>query len=303
MRYPSLIRTILCTVPLTAFPGGRSQALLFSVFDRLFEERDFNQTVRVDGVRLKVNLQHPGERLLYYAPCNMLLVFRRSDLYLLMRRLHNPAGGVFVDIGANLGMYSLLARQLGLDTILFEPEPRHYDFLLRNNHAFGRVVGCALSDSVGISKFYVGGEQNPGGSSLVAPSEYYNAYEGLTVVKVSTFDAILGDLGIDPSSLRMIKVDVEGNERRTLRGMSGYLSHPEAAPVWCEVRASGSGRGNNYIAIMRYMAEFGYHAYRTEGQVVYAFRPTSPLPGTVFDLLFLVPERHGYLINAVAPMT
>jgi len=133
--------------------------------------------------------------------------------------------------------FSLLARRQGFDAVLFEPEPRHAAFLERNASTFGIVRPWALSDTSGTATFYVAGSHNLAASSLSPPgSDAEQAlYESKTTVEVDTFDGALSRLGVDPAEVALIKVDVEDNEARTVRGMSDYLSN-HTAPVWCEVR-------------------------------------------------------------------
>ena len=203
---------------------------------------------------------------------------------------------LFVDIGANLGLYSLLAREVGLETLMFEPEPAHYAFLSRNASVFGRAVDCALSDSPGAANFFVSGKDNPGSSSLVMPEGGWSEseYEQVVPVRLSTFDTEIVGLNIDPASIRLIKIDVEGNEEQTVRGMENYVRRPDAAPIWCEVRGPSSGRGrNSAVSVAAFLGGFGYVPFQSRKG---ACRPLDfrheNMP-QVFDVLFAVPARHG----------
>jgi len=162
------------------------------------------------------------------------------------------------EIGANLGLFSLLARETGFETLLFEPEPVHYSFLNRNVSVFCKTVDCALSNSCGTTNFYVSGEENSGSSSLVMPEGGWSKseYKNVVPVRVSTFDAILSELNLNPSSIQLIKIDVEGNEEQTVRGMKNYLRSSHAAPIWCEVRGPSSGRGrNSAVSVSSFLAK------------------------------------------------
>ena len=114
-----------------------------------------------------------------------------------------------------------------------------------------------------------------------------------------TFDHALEASATDPANLVLIKVDVEGNEYRTMQGMSGYLSRADAAPVWCEVRGPASGRGcNSFAEVIDHVARWGYEPYLFESARTWPFSACTPdrLP-QVFDVLLLVPKWHRALVG------
>src|SRR5690606_14658736 len=137
--------------------------------------------------------------------------------------------GTFVDIGANLGLYSLLARQLGADALLFEPEPTHASLLQRDAVHVGTIAEFALGDCPGRAMLNVGDVRHSGASSLSssAASGKDTIYAGAVEVDVHTFDAYAESAGVDLAAVRLIKVDVEGHEASTIRGMLGYLARPD----------------------------------------------------------------------------
>ena len=304
MHYPSLARPLMRTAGFEVNISGKRKELLLSVFDRLFTEARTagERSVRIGATTLRLNLANPSERLLYYAPHNLLSSYRRSPLFSIISRLAGPAG-FFVDIGANLGLYSLHARSRGFETLLFEPEPMHYAFLTRNAEAVGRPVACALSDHSGTASFFVSDSVNPGSSSLVMPEGGWqqSEYQRTVSVRLSTFDEALSALGIGATAIRLIKIDVEGNEERTVLGMREYLGSPVAAPIWCEVRGPSSGRGRNSVrSVTNLLTQFGYRPFRFERERLVPFHlETDPAP-QVFDLLFAIPESHGKALHLLA---
>ena len=296
MQYPAFARTLVGSTGFKINISGRRKRLLLSACDHLFTDskKPKEASIRIGSRTLRLNLANPAERLLYYAPYNLLNGYRNSDLFSVISRLASPSA-VFVDIGANLGLYSLLARETGFETLLFEPEPVHYSFLNRNVSVFCKTVDCALSNSCGTTNFYVSGEENSGSSSLVMPEGGWSKseYKNVVPVRVSTFDAILSELNLNPSSIRLIKIDVEGNEEQTVRGMENYLRSSHAAPIWCEVRGPSSGRGrNSAVSVSSFLAKFGYAPFQYhKGRISPLSVDRDPLP-QVFDILFAVPQRH-----------
>jgi len=296
MNYPSFARDLIGSTGFHLHISGKRKDVLLRTCDRLFADvqKSSDASVCLSAQTLELNLTNPAERLLYYAPHNLLRSYRNSDLHSIIVRLAAPHT-IFVDVGANLGLYSFLARKAGFETLLFEPEPVHFSFLKRNVLAFGTTIDCALSDACGTMNFFVSGETNPGSSSLVMPEGGWSQsdYEHVVPVRVSTFDAILPELGVEPSSIGLIKIDVEGNEERTVHGMEHYLRTPCAAPIWCEVRGPSSGRGrNSALSVSGFLSAFDYRPYRVrKDELIPLNTNRDPLP-QVFDILFAVPQRH-----------
>ncbi len=118
-------------------------------------------------------------------------------------------GMVFYDVGANVGIYSLLAWHRGCRVFAFEPEPRNFAALsdhIRLNHADVTARQLALSDYCGEGHF-------AGGNSTGRLST-----DGC-VVQVATADSL------DTPAPDVLKIDVEGAEFSVLRGCEHILSH------------------------------------------------------------------------------
>jgi FkbM family methyltransferase len=119
------------------------------------------------------------------------------------------AGKLFVDIGANVGFYSLLAARMGANVIAFEPLPRNLTYLRRHNELNQcniDIRAAALSDRAG--KLHFDSQRNS--------SEGRLAESGDLVVDSYTLDS----LGIEP---QFLKIDVEGAEARVLEGARATL--------------------------------------------------------------------------------
>lgn len=133
-----------------------------------------------------------------------------------------------VNVGANYGYYSLLARSMGKKVIAFEPHVLNFPVLLRNLdlNEWNDVEAfpLALAEKAGVRRIYGSGT----GASLV-PGWAGNAETRFRLVPVSTLDRILGDgLSQTPS---IFVIDVEGAEYRVLLGATKQL-HLNPAPVW-----------------------------------------------------------------------
>ncbi len=129
----------------------------------------------------------------------------------------------FIDIGANIGFYSILAgTKLGFSRIhAFEPNPETLNRLTKNislNALQDKITihDSALGDSTTIATLY----RRPwhtGANSLVA---HGHRTDDTITVSVVPFDS----LAIDPKTISFIKLDVEGFELTTLKGLTQTLA-------------------------------------------------------------------------------
>jgi FkbM family methyltransferase len=155
-------------------------------------------------------------------------------------------GDVFVDVGANVGYFTVLAAlRVGAAgrVIAFEPNPAVRDQLVRHlalNGLEQRVtvadVALADRDEDGVPFFVSCWRENDGISSLT-PSPDTIARGGLRAdatiaVSVRRFDTWRASVGLD--RIDLMKIDVEGAEAQLLSGLAGTLS--AAPPRWiiCE---------------------------------------------------------------------
>jgi FkbM family methyltransferase len=137
-------------------------------------------------------------------------------------------GDRFVDIGANVGSYTVLASGVARATSwAFEPDPNTARYLRRNvaiNHLerLVTVYECALGATQGEVPFTVG---------LDAINRVANAAddENVRMVRHERLDTIAGN-----SQPSMIKIDVEGYEEEVLRGAPKVLANPSLKVVELE---------------------------------------------------------------------
>jgi FkbM family methyltransferase len=291
MRYPNALRSAIGLLPVPIGIDGLGRQLVLRLLDPLFHRPHDHRWAYLRGLSMQLDLARPNERLLQYACVNLLATYARSALGSLIRRCIRDPHDVFVDIGANLGIYSLLARRAGGRAILFEPEPRHAEFLQRNEQTFGKVHPYALSDVSGSATLHVGVDAKLGVSSLVEPDQGADIYDASVVVPVLRFDDVATATAIDPARVRLIKVDVEGNEARTIAGMTRFLGSGFTGAIWCEVRGPSSTRGSNsHREVTSRLRAAGFSPYLMKDGRPQPFDPTRGRLRRVFDLLFCRPE-------------
>ncbi len=164
--------------------------------------------------------------------------------------------GCFLDIGANIGFFSLLA---GLQARVpqayaFEPHPRLYRLLSANLAANGfnhiQSVPVAISNQVGEISFYVSGSDMSGSIE----SHFSHKQEKAVTVHTTTLDAFFAEHQGQPPFV--IKLDVEGHEPSVLEGAMTFLTRQRpdiVIEVATEYRTEPYPRlrelGYNYYAI------------------------------------------------------
>ena len=122
------------------------------------------------------------------------------------------AGGVVVDIGANIGIFSLMAAERQRCRVFaFEPHPENIRFLRRNVSAnrMANVTVCesAVSDLSGWQRLYV--NTNPAGHSLYAASAVDGGLDDVRV-PTTTLPEIMDTNHLD--RVDFLKIDCEGSE-------------------------------------------------------------------------------------------
>ena len=124
-------------------------------------------------------------------------------------------GQTFVDVGAHVGYFSVLAAKLvGLTgrVIAVEPERRNLDLLYRNLARNGcrtaAVVPCAAGSAPGRVSLALD-EDNRGGHRLVAPGDE----DGDVFVSCVRLDDVL------PTQVDVIKIDVQGYDHEVIAGL------------------------------------------------------------------------------------
>ena len=133
-------------------------------------------------------------------------------------RAHTPVGGIFVDVGANVGTYAMvLARHVGPGgkVIAIEPHPVTHARLAFNNTASGytqvKLVAAAAGPADGELMIETDGE-NLGASHIVSGQASGKAIK----VPSLRLQRILEEAGA--SHVDALKIDVEGFEDRVLTG-------------------------------------------------------------------------------------
>jgi len=215
------------SLPFGAFAPSAAQAAVIAIAHRSRLKRGAFRPMLsrlVDLLRAgPVDVQYQGASFRFYHQASAT---ERGALFnpdynldeLAFLRAHIPAGGVFVDVGANVGTYAMvLARQVGTrgKVIAIEPHPITHARLAFNRAASGAaqvtLVAAAAGPTDGELLIETDGD-NLGASHIVSGEPSGRAIR----VPSWRLQRILEDAGLD--HVDALKIDVEGYEDRVLTG-------------------------------------------------------------------------------------
>jgi len=193
--------------------------------------------------------------------------FEREEIAIVQEHLGKI--DVFVDVGANIGLYACLARLAGCHTIAIEPQAKNlpllYANLARNGDGGLEVYPVGLSDRTGLASLF--GASGTGSSLIQGWAADLHAPWLRSTIPVTMLDVLLG--GRFTGKRLFIKIDVEGAEYDVLRGASKTLeSSPR--PSWlveiCLSEYHPAGLNPNYAATFGMFWDRGYEARTADAE-------------------------------------
>lgn len=189
-------------------------------------------------------------------------------------------GDLFVDIGANIGSYTILAGTIAkANCIAFEPNPQTFVWLRRNidlNGLANRVEAhcVALGSGGGEARFTV---DRDCGNHLVLDEQ--QGSEQVQSVPLFTLDNAMKDL--HPS---ILKIDVEGFETEVIKGGQATLSSPELRCIIIELCSLGKKYGFDEQTLREEIKSLGFseYSYRPFERRLLERSKTSGSANTIF---------------------
>jgi len=172
-------------------------------------------------------------------------------------------GAIFIDIGANVGVFTeaILSARKNIKAHLFEPVPKYNEWLINKFSKNTNVIinKVALSKSNGQFSIWID-DENLGWNTMIREKISNNMQE-ITIEAISFDDYVLRNniLNIDA-----IKIDVEGAEFNVLKGMKNTLTRLEKKPVIiCEVGWGKNSHPNweEEVEIFEWLFNNGYKRF------------------------------------------
>ena len=211
------------------------------------------------GMRMKLDLNEYIDRFIYYWGC-----FEPNETWAVQRLLKR--GDTFVDAGANIGYFTLLASSIvGTHgrVMSFEPIPSLFSRLAENVELNGatniEIFQAAVSDESGTIRI---GKSRTGGSAT------YSMRIRDTMEHVYTVPAVTLEQALGKTPVQFIKLDIEGAEVKAINGYMKVLRSAPVANLFVEVSdACFREMGNSCEELHHIMGEMGYTAYGCQNRI------------------------------------
>ncbi|HUB45944.1 MAG TPA: FkbM family methyltransferase [Acetobacteraceae bacterium] len=159
---------------------------------------------------------------------------------------------LFLDIGANVGVYTILASAaVGATTISVEPLPATYEKLRRNialNQVAARVESLNIAVGAGHGSARITQDYDAT-NHILAAGENVRSCE----IQLSTIDDIVAS-----RVPALMKIDIEGYELPALEGAKSTLSRSELRAIVIELNGSGARYGFEENLIAKMLADHGF---------------------------------------------
>jgi FkbM family methyltransferase len=166
-------------------------------------------------------------------------------------------GDLFVDVGANIGSYSILAGSCqGVNVLAFEPIPSTFYWLQKNikinaldNQVSAINIGLAeQKDTINFSL-----NLDILNHILLKNEKNFPSIE----IDVQTLDNVLKE-----KNPTVIKIDVEGYESQVLAGAQNIINNPSLIAVIVELNGSGKRYGKDDNDIHKLLIRKGFDSYQ-----------------------------------------
>lgn len=191
-----------------------------------------------------------------------LRVFEPSELFFFRKYCRGDMK--FVDIGANIGLYTALAmRQLDSSghIVAFEPHPRAYSFLQKNISANQTTPETCPR----VNPFNLAAAPERGRQELRQNPEnhadnrlYQGTYQGkiehwdVLPVKGCPVDDVLAELGVE--EVNFVKIDIQGYEQKAISGFQKTLARSQnvilMSEFWPKGLKEAGGSGTDYLQML-----------------------------------------------------
>lgn len=177
--------------------------------------------------------------------------YERDELDLLMQAVapHLAAGGVCLDVGANIGNHAVFFADHFAEVLAFEPNPRTFA-LLQFNAGLRSNIRCF---NVGLSDVDERASLSVPADNIGMATLHGSAGSGGLRVdcELRRLDGLLGLEALAQCRVSMVKIDVEGHEPEVLRGAHELLARDRPVVVFEQTAAEINGGSSIAIELLR----------------------------------------------------
>jgi FkbM family methyltransferase len=212
-----------------------------------------------------------------------------------------PVGGVFFDVGAHIGIYTLaMARATGPTGTVhsFEPNPASFERLshhvLQNGLVNVRLNQVAVASAEGRAKLNAPTKENSGAASLLSTNMPTRFAARPIEVQVTTLDAYCTRHTLD--RVDVIKIDCQGYELQVLEGGSNVLQtfRPRVLLEYDVDWLLAAGASGTQLCSM--LKESGYDFFQRHHGRLVPFT-ANDTPGTVVNIHAIPAEKKQHLTS------
>ena len=245
---------------------------IFSVY------RGIKHWFRINIVKMEfTNFYIPLLKLNFKVPSNTIFgwhlskyqIYEADSLRFLLGRFTQNQGGIFIDVGANFGWYSLIFSQFAGSegrVLAFEPDPKNFDLLTynkkQNSHNNIECFKYALGRQETELVLGKAPDSNPGMHSLVDLPHIDKSRSGETVQVRSLDDLLDNKFRV----IELLKIDIEGYEVEAFKGALETIKRVkmilvEYSPAF--IQASGSKKAEFFNILIE--SGFSFYAINKTG--------------------------------------
>jgi len=209
-----------------------------------------------------------GEKLDFFvhpdtSAIDSLIEIYRENVYERLRNIKE--GDIVIDVGANVGMFTVKAAKKVGDNglvIAIEPYSQNVKLLKRNIEKYALnnviIIPYAVSSSSGKAKLYV----HPVSSACkLASEDELESLQKTENVTVTTLDEVVEKFNIN--RVDFLKIDVEGSELDALNGAQKCLNLVKSLVIECHSSIKKK-------EVKRFLEERGFKCH-IDGNICYAY--------------------------------
>lgn len=245
--------------------------------NKVYRKKIFN------GLYMRVNARdHIQKNIFWYGH------YEEQVSHVWQNLIHDES--IVLDVGANVGYFTLLAAAKARAGNIFSFEPiSAFRDLLRQNIALNHftnidVLTFCVSDKHGWAKMYIANEANIGMTALLPPENFSGRKETVETIALDDWTKEKNLARVD-----FVKIDVEGAEKKVLDGMKNILQKHQPVLFVEIISAQLCKFGSSADEIYSTLFNYNYVAYEVTGRRSLK-RMTICKEG--YDILFLPTGYH-----------
>lgn len=250
----------------------RKTELELMTWNKKFIDKPFFTHTLKEGLKINLYKDSILSKVIYDG-------FEQQELDFMKKTL--KAGDIFLDIGSNIGLFSLIASGIIKDEgkiIAFEPFPlirkRFEENVTLNGFKNIEIRELGLSNTTGNLDFFISENGHDAWNSLANSQD--SKLSKKIVITVSTLDKELEN--IQKEKIKLVKVDVEGWEKFTLLGGSSFFENFSPIVMIEFTEDNTKNAGYNIMELFGIMKNMGYQWFELENNVLIPHKIRSSYP-------------------------